>query len=100
MDDPRDIYRISGVVTGRDSQPIRGARVIVWWQHIRNRSELAFGETSERGHYEISYKVPPNEHLPVLLVVEAVSEFLEAPLFVAPNSRSTRSEDRSPLPIA
>jgi hypothetical protein len=80
MDDPRDIYKIRGVVTGRDSQPMRGARVAIWWQHIRNRSELAFGETSERGHYEISYKVPPNEHLPVLLVVEAVSEFLDTPL--------------------
>ena len=42
-------YEIHGKVTGRKGEPLRDARVVVWWQHIRERKELVAGATSERG---------------------------------------------------
>jgi len=74
-------YEIHGTVTGRKGDALRGARVVVWWQHIRERKELAAGETSERGTYHLKYEVPENAPQPLLLVVEALSEYLDAPLF-------------------
>ena len=56
------------------------ARVVVWWQHIRERAELAAGETSENGRYHLSYQIPENAPQPVLLVVEALSDHLDEPL--------------------
>ena len=67
-------YEIKGVVTGRESKPLRGARVVAWWQHIRERRELGAGETSEDGRYHLRYEVPENLTQPMLLVVEALSE--------------------------
>ena len=81
MAEMRDVYKVHGVVTGHDSRPLPGARIIVWLQHIRDRRELAAGETDECGRYEIDYEASTNEHLPVLIVIEALSEFLDAPLF-------------------
>jgi hypothetical protein len=73
-------YVIHGTVTGHNGRPLDRARVVVWWQHIRKREELAAGETSERGHYHLSYRIPEHAPLPVLLVVEARSEHLAQPL--------------------
>jgi hypothetical protein len=74
-------YEITGTVTGRNGEPLRGARVVVWWQQIRGREELAAGGTSEDGGYHLRYALPERAAPPLLVVVEALSEFLEAPLF-------------------
>ncbi len=85
MDQEGKVYgeklcEIRGTVTGRKGDPLRGARVVVWWQHIRERMELAAGETSERGTYHLRFGIPKNAPEPLLLVVEALSEYLDAPL--------------------
>jgi hypothetical protein len=80
MDQKVNIYEVSGTVTGRKGEPLRGARVVVWWQRIRERKELAAGETSDRGAYRLRFEVPEDAPQPLLLVVEALSEYLEAPL--------------------
>ena len=77
-------YEVHGTVTGRGGDLLRQARVVVWWQQIRERAELAAGETSDNGQYHLSYQVPGNAPQPVLLVVEALSEFLDEPLFSPP----------------
>jgi hypothetical protein len=33
-------------------------KVIVWWQHISVRRELAIDETNEDGYYRMRYPVP------------------------------------------
>ena len=78
--DHNDTYEVHGTVTGRDGDPLRHARVVVWWQQIRERAELAAGETSENGRYNLSYQIPGNAPQPVLLVVEAFSDFLDESL--------------------
>ena len=80
MDEKGKVYEIHGSVRGRKNEPLYGARVVVWWQHIRQRKKLASGETSEQGRFHLKYKVPKNVPLPLLLVVEARSEHLDAPL--------------------
>jgi len=75
-----ETYEVHGTVTGRKGHPVRGARVVVWVQHIRKRKELAAGETSEEGRYHIRYQLPKRAPQPVLLVIEAVSESLGTPL--------------------
>jgi hypothetical protein len=77
-------YEVHGTLTGRGGDLLRQARVVVWWQQIRERAELAAGETSDDGQYHLSYQVPGNAPRPVLLVVEALSEFLDEPLFSQP----------------
>ncbi len=73
-------YAISGTVTGRKGLPLKDARVVLWWQHMRGRTELAAGATSEHGKYTLRYEVPDDAPQPLLLVVEALSEHLDAPL--------------------
>jgi hypothetical protein len=80
MDQEGKVYEIHGTVRGRRGEPLRGARVVVWWQHIRERIELAAGEASEHGTYHLRYTVPEHAPQPLLLVVEALSEYLDAPL--------------------
>ena len=77
---PGKIYEVSGTITGHHGHPLRDARVVVWWQHMRGRTELAAGETSERGKYSFRYEVREDAPQPLLLVVEALSEHLDAPL--------------------
>jgi hypothetical protein len=74
-------YEVSGVVRGRHGDLLRHARVVVWWQQIRERKELAAGETSERGRFRLRYLVPEDAAEPLLLVLEALSEHLDAPLY-------------------
>ena len=83
MDKKAKAYEIHGTVTGREGRPIGGARVVVWWQHIRERKELTAGETSDQGRYHLSCRVPEDAPQPLLLIVEALSEHLDAPLFSA-----------------
>jgi hypothetical protein len=78
--DDEDGFEIHGKVTGREGKPLVGARVVVWWQRIRERTELAAGETSEEGIYRLNYRVPGDAPRPVLIVVEALSEYLESAL--------------------
>jgi len=73
-------YEVSGAVRGRHGDLLRHARVVLWWQQIRERKELAAGETSEHGRYRLRYRVPENAPQPLLLVVEALSEYLDTPL--------------------
>ena len=49
MDPDEKAYVIQGTVTGHNGRLLHGARVVVWWQHIRKRAELAAGETSGAG---------------------------------------------------
>ena len=80
MEEQGKAYTVSGTVTGRKGLPLREARVVVWWQHLRDREELASGATSERGRYSLRYEIPENTTQPLLLLVEALSEHLDAPL--------------------
>ncbi len=80
MEQKRKNYEIRGTIRGRNGELLRGARVVVWWQHIRERKELAAGATSEGGTYHLKYEVPERAPEPMLLVVEALSEYLDAPL--------------------
>jgi hypothetical protein len=81
MEDKRAVYEITGTVRGRGGHGVDDARVILWWQHIRVRRELEHGETSDRGRYHIRYHVPQDAPTPLLIVVEARSERLGAPVF-------------------
>ena len=81
MDDDAKRYEIHGKVTGRNGRALHKARVILWWQHIRERRELGASETSEDGRYRIRYRIPEHAAQPVLLVVEVLSEHLDRPLF-------------------
>src|SRR5271166_1493182 len=64
-------YEISAIVRGSDGQPVSGATVIVWWQHIRDRTQMTSGQTAANGTYDVRYAIPPTAPLPMLLVVEA-----------------------------
>ena len=75
-----DVYEIEGQIVGPAARPLDGARVVVWWQHIRERRELASGHSSDDGRYRIRYRVPEDTASPVLLVVGAFSEDLPVPL--------------------
>ena len=81
MSEQKQDYEISGLVTGRDGDLLRNARVVVWWQQIRERRELAAGETSEHGRYHLRYRIPEDAPKPLQIVVEALSEYLDVPLF-------------------
>ncbi|HKV94827.1 MAG TPA: neuraminidase-like domain-containing protein [Candidatus Angelobacter sp.] len=73
-------YEVHGKVTGRGGQALRGVRIVLWWQHIRNRRKLAVGETSDDGQYRLKYRIPKNAPRPILLIVEAISKRLDEPL--------------------
>lgn len=73
-------FEVHGHVTGRNGRPLHGTRIVVWWAHIRERMELVSGETLEDGRYRIRYRIPEQATQPILLVVEASSEHLRAPL--------------------
>ena len=74
-------YEIHGKITGPQGREVRGLHVTVWWQHIRRRVELAAGRADEDGNYRLRYRVPENAPQPVLIVVEARSEQLPAPIY-------------------
>ena len=80
MESEENLYEIHGLVTGREGHPLDDARVTAWWQHIRGRRELAAGNTSDDGRYHVRYRIPDDAAEPVLVVVEAVSDRLDAPL--------------------
>ena len=83
MDAKPNEYEVSGTVRGRRGDLLHNARVVIWWQQIRDRRELAAGETSEHGRYHLRYRVPEDAPQPLLVVVEVLSEYLDAPLFSA-----------------
>lgn len=83
MKHDRKVYEIKGTVRGRNGDPIRAARVVVWSQQIRERKQLAKGATSPHGTFALKYEVPENNPQPLLLVVEATSKHLDAPLVSA-----------------
>ena len=79
--DDGNLYRVTGTVRGRHAEPVRDARVVVWWQRLRTREELAAGSTSRGGTYHLTFRLPREAPRPVLLVVEALSEYLDSPLY-------------------
>jgi len=81
-DDEKD-YQIRGRVTGAGGRKISGADVFVWWQHIRSRVQLASGDADDDGRYHLKYKVPEDAPQPILILVEARSKQLAAPIFSA-----------------
>ena len=83
MNESEKHYEIHGHISGPQGGEVHGIHVTVWWQHIRRRVELATGRTDEEGDYRIRYRVPENAPLPLLIVVEARSEHLPAPIFSA-----------------
>jgi hypothetical protein len=79
----RSEYRVHGTVTGKDGNPLAGADVTVWWKRIRKSQPLAKGRTSEKGGYDIRYRPPEDAPGLLLVVVEARSRQLDAPLVSA-----------------
>jgi len=73
-------YQVHGRVMGKHGRAVHRAKVVVWWQHIRFRRQLAVGETNRDGYYRLRYPIP--EHFPgkVLIVVGASSMELGRPL--------------------
>ena len=80
MNDDATHYEIHGTVTGREGRELRDARVVLWWQQIRERKQLGSTETSEDGDYRIRYQIPELAPRPVLVVVEAHSKDLDGAL--------------------
>jgi len=73
-------YEVRGRVTGADGNGLHRVKVIVWWQHIRRRVELASEHTERDGAYCVRYRIPENAAGRVLLVVEANGGPLSAPI--------------------
>jgi hypothetical protein len=80
---------VSGTVTDSAGDPVRGARVVVWWQHLRRRTEVASGHTDEHGHYRLEVRLPLRAGPPVLVVVTAESEHVPSVLTSAWTPAST-----------
>ncbi len=81
--DQRDdnVFRVTGTIRGLRQEPIPEARVVLWWQRLRTREELAAGSASRHGTYHLAYRVPREAPQPVFLVIEALSEHLDEPLY-------------------
>jgi hypothetical protein len=91
-DDEDGPYRIKGTVRGEAQELLPDARVVVWWQRMRTRAELVAGHTSRHGDYHLTYRLPRHAPRPVLLVVEALSERLQAPLCSPPTEAQPELE--------
>jgi hypothetical protein len=76
-----DIFRVTGTIRGRRGEPLPEARVVVWRQRLRTREELTAGAASRDGTYDLTYRLPREAPTPVLLVIEALSEYLDEPLY-------------------
>ena len=42
-------YEIRGMVSGRKGEPLRGARVVVWWQHMPRTAGTGGGRNAGDG---------------------------------------------------
>jgi hypothetical protein len=73
-------YLVHGTVTEARRKELSGAEVIVCWQRMRKRLQLAKGRTSEEGRYQIRYRLPEDVLGQVLIIVEVRSKRLRAPL--------------------
>jgi hypothetical protein len=83
MEESRRSFELHGRITGKNNQAVGHARVVVWWQQIRNRVELAATESADDGRYRLHYVAPENAPERLLIVVEVLSEFLDKPLLSA-----------------
>jgi hypothetical protein len=83
MLETKKLFEVHGEVSARQGIPVEGAEVIVWWQQIRDRRELAKARTSQSGAYRISYEIPPKAPERLTIVVEAQSKSLDK-LLVSP----------------
>jgi hypothetical protein len=75
------VFHVAGTVRGHRGESLPEARVVVWWQRLRTRVELAAGSANGHGAYHLAYRLPRNAPEPVLLVIEALSEYLDEPLY-------------------
>src|ERR1017187_6377329 len=82
----KGLFQVHGTVIGIDGKELSGAKVVIWWQHIRNRRQLATGKTSEEGDYCLSFHPPDDAPGQVLVVVEVCSARLAAPLESLPTA--------------
>ena len=71
---------VHGRITDADGREVSYAQVTVWHQRIRDRHRLGSGDATEEGTYRIECRVPEEGPGNLLLVVEARSERLTAPL--------------------
>src|SRR5579863_7036358 len=67
MDGIPEHFEVHGTVTGSEGRPVEGARVVVWHRRLRDRRELAAGETGERGGYRVRFH---HEEAPERLLIE------------------------------
>ena len=74
------LSHVHGTVTGDDGRELANAEVALWQQRIRKRVRLAGGRTSEEGCYRLSYRLQEERPGQLLVVVEARSKLLQAPL--------------------
>ena len=79
-DNGHDQYRVHGTVTDAGGEEVAGAEVIVWQQQLRTRRQLGTARTSEEGTYRVSFRGPDDFPGKLLIVVQARSDRLEAPL--------------------
>jgi len=73
-------YRVLGTVTDAGGREIAGAEITLWQQKIRSRRRLMTGRTSKEGEYRLSYRPPDDVPGRLLIIVEARSNRLRAPL--------------------
>ncbi|MBZ5729473.1 MAG: hypothetical protein LAP87_31415 [Acidobacteriia bacterium] len=81
MPETKKLLEVHGQVSAHQGIPVDGAEVIVWWQQIRDRRELARGRTARSGDYRVTYEIPPNAPERLIIAVEARSRSLDKPLF-------------------
>jgi hypothetical protein len=80
MTETKKLLEVHGRVSARQGIPVVGAEVIIWWQQIRDRRELAKTRTLQNGEYRVSYEIPPKAPERLIVVVEARSKSLDKPL--------------------
>jgi hypothetical protein len=76
----RQAFCVHGTITDAQGKAVSGAAVVLWWQHIRDRTTLARGKTSPRGTYQLDFFMPAGATAQVLVQVEANSAKFAAPL--------------------
>jgi len=81
VEESKLFFEVHGTVTVPQDCDASRIEITVWWQHIRRRLPLGTANASSDGSYSVRYQVPENAPQPLLIVVEAISKDLPAPLF-------------------
>jgi hypothetical protein len=80
LESREDDFEVHGKVTDADGFEVSYAEIIVWQQRIRDRRQLRTGRADEEGRYHLEFGDPEEGPRRLLMVVEARSERLRAPL--------------------